>query len=288
LALRRAAQRAGIPDEQRHTLAVDEELMRRYARVTRNTLSPDLAEALTRILWQTDVRDILPSVHTPTALIIGDADAGPEVEEAEYVASLMPNATVHKLAGRSGLQAEAMMDIIRRLAGIETRREASTVLATVLFTDLVDSTRKQAELGDRRWRELVLEHHATIRDSLSQWGGSEHDTAGDGFFASFAGPARAIDCAHEIVERVGLLGLETRAGVHIGECELIDGKPGGLAVTIGARLLVVAGPREVIVSQTVKDLVAGSGFSFTDRGEHELKGVPDRWRLYAAEPAVNR
>jgi class 3 adenylate cyclase len=288
LALRRAAQRAGIPDDQRHTLTVDDELVRRYARVTRNTLSPDVAEALTRILWQTDVRDILSSVHTPTALIIGDADAGPELEEAEYVAARMPNATVHKLSGRSGLQAEAMMDIMRGLAGIERRPEASTVLASVLFTDLVDSTRKQAELGDRRWRELLLEHHAAIRDSLSQWGGAEHDTAGDGFFASFAGPARAIDCAHEIVERIGRLGLETRAGVHIGECELIDGKPGGLAVTIGARLMAVAGPREVVVSQTVKDLVAGSGFSFTDRGEQELKGIPDRWRVYAAEPAANR
>jgi class 3 adenylate cyclase len=285
LALRRAAQRAGIPDDQRHTLAVDDELMRKYARVTRNTLSPDVAEALTRILWQTDVRDILPSVHTPTALIIGDADAGPELEEAEYVASLMHNARVHKLAGRAGLQVEAVMDIARELAGIERRREASTVLATVLFTDLVDSTRKQAELGDRRWRELVLAHHAAIREALSHWGGTEHDTAGDGFFASFAGPARAIDCAHEIVERVGHLGLETRAGVHIGECEMIDGKPGGLAVTIGARLLGAAGPCEVVVSQTVKDLVAGSGFSFTDQGEHELKGVPDRWRLYVAQPA---
>jgi len=286
LALTRAAQRAGIPDDQRDSLAVDDELMRRYARVTRNTLGPDVATELTRILWQTDVRDILPSVHTPTALIIGDADAGTELEEAEYVASLMSNATVHKLSGRSGLQVEAVMDIARQLVGVERRREASTVLASVLFTDLVDSTQKQAELGDRRWRELLLAHHAAIRDALSQWGGTEHDTAGDGFFASFSGPARAIDCAHEIAERVGELGLETRAGVHIGECEVIDGKPGGLAVTIGARLLGTAGPREVVVSQTVKDLVAGSGFSFTDRGEHELKGVPDRWRLYVAEPAA--
>ena len=151
----RAAQRAGIPDDQGNTLTIDDELMRRYARVTRNTLSPDVATELTRILWQTDVRDILPSVHTPTALIIGDADARATQEEAEYVASLMPNATVHRLSGRSGLQVEAMMDITRRLAGIDRRREASSVLATVLFTDLVDSTRKQAELGDRRWRELV-------------------------------------------------------------------------------------------------------------------------------------
>ena len=285
LALSRAAQRAGIPDDQRDTLIVDEELVRRYARVTRNTVSPDVAEALTRISWQTDVRDILPSVHTPTALVVGEDDAAATVQEAEYVASLMPNATVHKLSGRSGLQLEAAMEIIRRLAGVERRHAVSTVLATLLFTDIVESTRKQAELGDRRWRELLLSHHAAVRDALTDWEGTEHDTAGDGFFASFVGPARAIHCAHEIARRVGELGLETRAGVHIGECEMIDGKPGGLAVTIGARLLGVADAREVVVSQTVKDLVAGSGFSFTDRGgEYELKGVPDRWRLYVAEP----
>ena len=177
------------------------------------------------------------------------------------------------------------MEIVRDLAGLEHPRAISTVLATVLFTDLVESTRKQAELGDRRWRKLLLSHHAQVREALSRWGGSEHDTAGDGFFASFAGPARAIHCAHELAERVAGLDLETRAGVHIGECEVIDGKPGGLAVTIGARLLGVAGPREVVVSQTVKDLVAGSCFSFTDRGEQELKGVPNRWRLYVAEPS---
>jgi class 3 adenylate cyclase/pimeloyl-ACP methyl ester carboxylesterase len=285
LALGRAAQRAGTPHDERHKLTIDEDIVRRYARVTRNTLSPDVAAEMTRIIWQTDVRDILPSVHTPTALVVGDTDAPAELDEAEYVASLMPNATVHVLSGRSGLQLEALMDIHRELAGVERRSAASTVLATVLFTDLVDSTRKQAELGDRRWRELVLAHHAVIRVALSHWGGSEHDTAGDGFFASFAGPARAISCAHEIADRVGDLGLQTRAGVHIGECQLIDGKPGGLAVTIGARLLGTAGPREVVVSQTVKDLVAGSGFSFTDRGDSELKGIPDRWRLYLAEPA---
>ena len=286
LALGRAAQRAGIPHDERHTLTVDEELMRRYARVTRNTVSPDVAAEMTRTLWQTDVREILPTVHAPAALVIGDADAQADVDEAEYVASLMPNAKVHELSGRSGLQAEAVGEIIRELAGIERPREVSTVLATVLFTDLVDSTRKQAELGDRAWKDLVLAHHSEVRSALSDWGGTEHDTAGDGFFSSFAGPARAINCAHEIAERVAGLGLETRAGVHIGECELIDSKPGGLAVTIGARILGTAGAREVVVSQTVKDLVAGSGFTFSDRGEHELKGVPDRWRLYAAEPGA--
>jgi class 3 adenylate cyclase/pimeloyl-ACP methyl ester carboxylesterase len=281
----RAAQRLGVPHDQRHTLTVDEDVVRRYARVTRNTVSPDVAEALTRILWQTDVRDILPSVHTPTALIVGDADTQAEREEAAYVASLMPNATLHVLPGRSGLQIEAQMAIFRKLAGIEQRPAVSTVLATVLFTDIVDSTRKQAELGDRRWRELALAHHSAVRGALSHWGGTEHDTAGDGFFASFVGPARAIHCAHEIAAKVAGLGLETRAGVHIGECEVIDGKPGGVAVTIAARLLGTAGPREVVVSRTVKDLVAGSGFSFTDRGQRELKGVPDLWQLYVAEPA---
>jgi len=280
----RAAQRQGVAHDQRHTLTVDEDVVQRYARVTRNTISPDIAEALTRILWQTDVRDILPSVRTPSALIVGDADAQAERDEAEYVASLMPNAKVHLLPGRSGLQTEAQMAIIRELAGIEQRPAVSTVLATVLFTDIVDSTRKQAELGDRRWRELVLAHHTAVRVALSHWEGMEHDTAGDGFFASFVGPARAIHCAQEIAARVADLGVETRAGVHIGECEVIDGKPGGLAVTIGARLLANAGPREVVVTGTVKDLVAGSGFSFADRGEHELKGVPGPWRLYVVEP----
>jgi pimeloyl-ACP methyl ester carboxylesterase len=223
-ALNRAAQRLGVPHEQRHTLHVDEDLVQRYARVTRNTISPDVAEALTRILWQTDVRDILPSVRTPTALIVGNADTQAERDEAECVASLMPNAEVHLLQGRSGLQTEAQMAIVRELAGIAQRPPVSTVLATILFTDIVDSTRKQAELGDRRWRELVLAHHSAVRSALSHWGGTEHDTAGDGFFASFVGPARAIHCAQEIAARVPTLGLETRAGVHIGECEVIDGK----------------------------------------------------------------
>jgi class 3 adenylate cyclase len=128
----------------------------------------------------------------------------------------------------------------------------------------------------------VLAHHATVRGALARWDGTEHDTAGDGFFASFVGPARAIHCAHEIAARVSELGLETRAGVHIGECEIIDGKPGGLAVTIAARLLGTAGARDVVVTNTVKDLVAGSGFSFEDRGERELKGVPGLWRTYNA------
>jgi class 3 adenylate cyclase len=285
LAQARAAQRQDIPDDQLHTVEVDEELVRRYARVTRNTVSPDVAEEVTRIAWQTDVRDILASVRAPAALLVGEGDGAVALAEAEYVASLMPNATVHVVPGRSGLQIETMVEIVRHLAGVEQHRSSSTVLATVLFTDIVDSTTKQAELGDRGWRELLLAHHSAVREALTRWEGTEHDTAGDGFFASFVGPARAIHCAREITERIEELGLETRAAVHIGECEVADGKPTGLAVTIGARLLGVASGREVVVSQTVKDLVAGSGFSFTDRGEHTLKGVPEPWRVYAVEGA---
>jgi class 3 adenylate cyclase len=158
--------------------------------------------------------------------------------------------------------------------------EIHTVLATVLFTDIVDSTRRQAELGDVGWKDLVERHHAIVRDLLATHRGEEQDTAGDGFFVRFDGPARAIRCAQSIVESVRPLGIDVRAGLHTGECEIVDGKAGGIAVSIGARVMANAGPSEVLVSQTVKDLVAGSGLAFEDAGEHELKGVPDRWRLY--------
>jgi class 3 adenylate cyclase len=150
----------------------------------------------------------------------------------------------------------------------------------VLFTDVVDSTAKQASLGDRTWKALVERHHALVREALGRWRGIENDTAGDGFYASFDGPARAIRCALEIAEHVRALGIEIRAGLHTGECELVEGKAAGLTVSIGARVAASAGAGEVLVSQTVKDLVAGSGILFEDRGEHELKGVPGRWRLY--------
>jgi class 3 adenylate cyclase len=170
---------------------------------------------------------------------------------------------------------------LRRFAGVERKPvEFDTILSTVLFTDIVGSTAKQASLGDHGWKRLVERHHALVRDSLERWHGVENDTAGDGFYATFDGPARAIRCAKEVAGRVRDLGIEIRAGVHTGECELIDDKIGGIAVSIGARVASSAGPSEVLISQTVKDLVAGSGLVFDDAGEHELKGVPDRWRLY--------
>jgi class 3 adenylate cyclase len=189
-------------------------------------------------------------VRTPTALVVGHADAPAEREEAEYVASLMPNATVRVLQGRSGLQTDEQMAIIRELAGIEQVSAVSTVLATVLFTDIVDSTSKQAELGDRRWRNLVLEHHATVRGALSHWEGTEHDTAGNGFFASFVGPARAIHCAHEIAAK----GLQPR---HRDTSRSPHRRMRGYRRQAGRN-------------------------RGHDAGEHELKGIPGSWHLYRA------
>jgi class 3 adenylate cyclase len=163
--------------------------------------------------------------------------------------------------------------------------EPDRVLTTVLFTDIVDSSARAVELGDRAWRELLQKHHELVRRQLVSFRGREVDTAGDGFLASFDGPARAIRCAQAIVESVHALGLEVRAGLHTGECELLDGKVAGIAVHTGARVASHAAPGEVLVSSTVKDLVAGSGLSFQDRGTHELKGVPGEWRLYAVDQA---
>jgi class 3 adenylate cyclase len=158
--------------------------------------------------------------------------------------------------------------------------ELDSILSTVLFTDIVGSVEKQAVLGDHGWNELVLQYRSIVRTTLERWRGRENDTAGDGFYAAFDGPARAIRCALEVAERVRDLGIVIRAGVHTGECELIENKCSGLTVSIGARVAAIGGPGEVLVSQTVKDLVPGSGLRFEDVGEHQLKGVPGRWRLH--------
>jgi class 3 adenylate cyclase len=157
-------------------------------------------------------------------------------------------------------------------------------LSTVLFTDIVGSTARAAEMGDRPWRDLVTEHHRRVRARLARFRGREIDTAGDGFFASFDGPARAIRCAQAIVEEMRDLQMPIRAGIHTGECEITDGKVAGIAVNIGARIAALAEPNEVLVSQTVRDLVAGSGIAFNDRGDHELKGISATWHLYSVAP----
>jgi class 3 adenylate cyclase len=197
-----------------------------------------------------------------------------------YVASLMPDAQLVVRPGTRDADLEGFCNAVRDFLGVDRAPDIDSILSTVLFTDIVDSTAKQAELGDHRWKALVERHHAVVRDARERWRGVEIDTAGDGFYATFDGPARAIRCAQEIADRVHDLGIAIRAGIHTGECELINDKVGGITVTIGARVSALAGPSEVLISQTVKDLVAGSGLTFEDAGEHELKGVPDRWHLY--------
>jgi class 3 adenylate cyclase len=259
-------------------------------RVSRGTCTPDQAVALAEMWWQTDVRPILPQVQT-RALLLAGKDDGPAAEVAAHVASLMPRAELAIISAgeypRTRHEAEQhhrpFIDTIKRFAGIQADPPSSDrVLATVLFTDIVGSTERQAAVGDRRWKGLIEQHHAVVRDMLEKWRGVEQDTAGDGFYATFDGPARAIHCAVAVGDELFDLGIDIRAGIHTGECEIVEGKAGGIAVSIGARIMSLAGPREVLVSQTVKDLVAGSGIRFHSRGEHTLKGVPDAWRLYAA------
>jgi class 3 adenylate cyclase len=261
--------------------------MQPHAKITRNVCTPDVALAMDRLWRQTDLRPVLPAVRVPT-LLLADALWPDQVAISRYVASLMPDARLVELdasawPSRAELSAflGRYLHEVRRFVGAQPHRTGlDTVLAAVLFTDIVGSTQRQVELGDRVWKELVENHHTLVRELLGAWRGTENDTAGDGFFATFDGPARAIRCALEIIARAAELGIDVRAGVHTGECEVIDGKTGGVAVSIGARICALARPGQVLISQTVKDLVAGSGLAFDDAGEHELKGVPGRWHLF--------
>jgi class 3 adenylate cyclase len=274
--------RAFREDEEAKGNLMPQESTAFMAMQTRNACTPDVAQELARIWYETDVTGVLEAVGTPTLLLV-HKDGRNSVEEAGYIASRMPRAEVREMPGDGWTQEElpAWTEQVRDFIGAERPRAASTtILATVMFTDIVGSTEKQASLGDRSWKALIERHHALVRHALARYGGIENDTAGDGFYATFDGPARAIRCALDVGERVREIGIEIRAGVHTGECELIDNKVGGISVAIGARVAAQADRSEVLVSQTVKDLVAGSGLTFEDRGEHELKGVPDRWRLY--------
>jgi class 3 adenylate cyclase len=264
------------------SMVEDRDYIRWVAKVQRHWVGPKAAAALEHQYWDSDVRDVLRSLRVPTLVVARDWD---DMDEDEYIAGLITDARLVRVPGRDWMiwvgDQDPAVDALHGFLEVEGPAiEPETVLKSVLFTDIVGSTEKQAALGDRAWRDLVLRHHAIVRDALGTWRGVENDTAGDGFYATFDGPARAVRCAKDVIERVRDLGLEVRAGVHTGECELIEGKCGGLTVSIGARVASRAEPSEVLVSQTVKDLVAGSGFTFEDAGEHELKGVPDRWRLY--------
>ncbi|MHB8469620.1 MAG: adenylate/guanylate cyclase domain-containing protein, partial [Gaiellaceae bacterium] len=274
----------------------DEEYTAFFGRYLRQSASPGAAAALQEMNSEIDVRAVLPTIRVP-ALVMRRAGDRPEV--GRYLAERIPGARFEELSGTdhlmwTGDQAEVVSRIREFVASVADRPAwetdgTDTVLATVLFTDIVGSTAAAAELGDRRWRELLEQHHATVRAKLARFRGIEIDTAGDGFFARFDGPARAIRCACAIREAVGEIGLEVRAGVHTGECEVFQEKVAGIAVSIGARVATKAAPGEVLVSQTVRDLVAGSGLLFEERGATELKGVPGEWRLYAVaerEPAL--
>ncbi|MFN2470491.1 MAG: alpha/beta fold hydrolase [Gaiellaceae bacterium] len=258
-----------------------------FANWLRVGASPSVAYALNRAWFETDLRDVLPAVRIPSLVLFRrhtDAE-----EPALDVARRIPTAHAAVVSGDAYwgvfLSPEIPDEIERFVAGEELPSVPDTVLATLLFTDIAGSTERAAELGDRAWRELLTRHHTLVRRELTRFRGEEKDTAGDGFFATFDGPARAIRCAQAVVGGVRELGLDLRAGVHTGECELHDEKVAGLAVSIGARVAAAAQPGEVLVSQTVKDLVAGSGLEFDDRGAHSLKGVPGEWRLYAVGAA---
>jgi len=278
-----AAVRDGSPD------ATDEELLA-LARVTGYALSPGDEFAYDKMNLEVDVRHVFSAIAVPALVLQNAEDNWVPVERGRELAALIPASTYVEVPIRGHIPALADMEaflnpiesFLRDTWESAVTPEPDRVLATVLFTDIVGSTEKMSELGDAGWRELLERHHTVVRRQLARGRGREVDTAGDGFFAAFDGPARAVRCAKAIVDGVRELGIDVRSGLHTGECELVDGKVTGIAVHTGARVAAHAGPGEVLVSSTVKDLVAGSGLEFEDRGLHELKGISGEWRLYAA------
>jgi class 3 adenylate cyclase/pimeloyl-ACP methyl ester carboxylesterase len=266
------------------------EELRVLGRLFRLSASPGAIAAYIRANIDTDVCDVLPLIRIPTLVMHRRDGGGWDIRSGRYLAEQIPGARFVEVPGTDfapfiGEQGPVFAELERFLADVVADAhpviERDRVLATVLFTDIVGSSKKAATVGDRAWRELLERHHEVVRAQLSRFRGEEVDTAGDGFFASFDGPARAIRCGCAIVGAMPELGLEVRIGLHTGECELVDGKVAGIAVHTGARVAANAKPGEVLVSSTVRDLVAGSGLAFEDRGSHELKGIPGEWRLYA-------
>jgi class 3 adenylate cyclase len=256
---------------------VPPELVAKMGRLSRHTATPDVAVTIDRIWTETDIRPILHSVSTPTLLL------ATWKEEADHVASLLPHAELRILPRTSWAEyMAAEIGHIREWLGVAPPApDLDRVLAAVLFTDIVQSTKRLVELGDTRWRSLLARHDEYARTEIERHRGRLVDAAGDGVFATFDGPARAVRCAMAIMRSVQDLGIQLRAGVHVGEVELEGNAVRGIAVHIGARLAALAEPGQVLATGTVKDLVAGSGLTFEDAGEHELRSVPDRWRLYA-------
>jgi pimeloyl-ACP methyl ester carboxylesterase len=265
----------------------DLEFARRLATYCRRSASPSAAVALLRMNTQIDVRDLLPTIRVPAMVIHRTGDRDVNIEEGRWLAARIPGAHFVELPGEDHLpwvgDQDTMLDEVQEfLTGVRPARDVDRVLATVLFTDIVGSTDHLARLGDKAWHELLARHHAIVRRELAAFRGREINTMGDGFFATFDGPARGVRCALRIHELVGELGIAIRAGLHIGEVEFNGDDVAGMAVHIAARVAGLASARETLVSGTIKDLVSGSGLNFDPRGEHSLKGVPGEWRLYAA------
>jgi class 3 adenylate cyclase len=264
----------------------DPAFMEWAGRLERLAASPSVIRRIFKLIGEFDVRDVLPSIRVPTLVMHRTDDSFIKVEHSRYIASRIPDARYVELEGEENMfslgDVEAVMGEIEEfLTGTRHEHEPDRMLATVLFTDICDSTRRAAEMGDRGWRFLLERHDALFRQALDRHRGREVKRTGDGFLATFDGPARAIRCAASVAEAMGTLGLQIRAGLHTGELEVMDGDLGGLAVHIASRVMSHAGPNEVLVSGTVKDLVVGSGIEFEARGERELRGVPGEWRLYA-------
>ncbi len=264
----------------------DPQLREQFGRLQVQSATPHDAVAFMRMAFEIDVRDVVPAVTAPTLIVHRVGDKICSVENARWLSRNIEGSRYVELPGENHLpfiDGDDILDEVQEfLTGVREPVAPDRMLATVLFTDVVGSTDRARELGDRRWRDLLERHNDIVRRDLERFRGVEIDTAGDGFFATFDGPARAIRCARSIVENVRGVGLDVRSGLHTGECELGAGSVRGIAVHTGARVASLASPGEVLVSSTVKDLVAGSGIEFTDRGVHELKGIPGEWRLYAA------
>jgi class 3 adenylate cyclase len=265
----------------------DPRLVEWASRLDVQSATPSAAEVIMRTSFEIDVRHVVPSVHVPTLIVHAVGDRICHVENARFLARTVPHARYVELSGADhapwGDQADVVVAEIREfLTGVREVPDPDRVLATVVFTDIVGSTEQARALGDRRWRELLEAHHDAVRRELVRFGGREIDTAGDGFLAAFDGPARAIRCARAVVESLSRIGLQVRAGVHTGECEVLGDKLAGLAVHVGARVAAQAGAGEVLISSTVRDLIAGSGIELVDRGLFELKGVEGSRQLFAA------
>ena len=265
----------------------DLEFARRLATYCRRSASPSAAVALLRMNTQIDVRDLLPTIRVPALIVHRTGDRDVSVEEGRWLAARIPGARFVELPGEDHLpwvgDQDAMLDEVEEfLTGVRPARDVDRVLATVMFTDIVGSTDHLARLGDKAWHDLLARHHAMVRHELAAFRGREINTAGDGFFATFDGPARGVRCALRIHDVARQLGIAIRAGLHTGEVELHGDDVAGMAVHIAARVAALASADEALVSSTVKDLVSGSGLRFKERGAHVLKGVPGEWRLYAA------